>query len=144
MNTTTSSTRRNTLRAAPPLALRIGLPIACAIAAFAAMGTRAGAAELDQITVAAPVVKTVGRDSDTNAPIDRVTVAATVATDPETLTFPSGVVLFKDYVSEAAHKACAAADPSRPVDQACIRNAIAAAKPQVNAAIADAKSRANG
>jgi UrcA family protein len=132
MNVPTPSIRVNTLRATVPIAL--------AIAAFAFMGARANAADLDQVTVDGPVVKTVGFDIGTLAPIERVTVTARVATDPETLTYPSGVALFNDNVREAARKACIAADPLRPDDGTCVRKAIEAAKPQVAAAIAQAKS----
>jgi UrcA family protein len=135
MNIPTASKRMSTLRT--------HMTIASAIAAFALMSARAHAADLDQVTVDGPVVKTIGRDLTTGAPIERVTVTARVATDPETLTYPSGVVLFNDNVREAARKACAAADPTRADDNACVRKAIEDAKPQIAAAIAHAKSVAS-
>jgi UrcA family protein len=133
MNTTPASNRP--LRA--PL-------IALAIAAFATLSVRARAEDLDTITVTGPVVKTIGRDIGTLAPVEQVSVSATVATDPSTLRTDSGVALFKDNIREAARKACEAADPLRPDDGTCVRNALAAAKPQVDAAIADARNRVNG
>jgi UrcA family protein len=120
--------------------LRASVPVALAIAAFAFTGTAAQAEDLDQVTVDGPVVKTIGFDIGTLAPIERVTVTAHVATDPETLTYPSGVVLFNDNIREAARKACIAADPLHPDDGTCERKAIEAAKPQVAAAVAQAKS----
>ena len=134
MTTATTSTRRNTLA---------NLTIAFAFGAFAAMSARADAADLDQISLSGPVVKTVGHDTG-GARVESVTVTALVRTDPETLTFDSGVALFKDNVREAARKACAAADRLGPDDGTCVRNAIAAAKPQVDAAIADARTHVNG
>lgn len=134
MTTATNSIRRNTLA---------NLTIAFAFGALAVMSTRADAADLDQITLSGPVVKTVGHDIG-GARTESVTVTALVTTDPQTLTFDSGVALFKDSVREAARKACAAADRLGPDDGTCVRNAIAAAKPQVDAAIADARTHVNG
>ena len=119
-------------------ALRASLPAVAIVALAFTAGARAE--DLDQMTVDGPVVKTVGFDIRTLAPIEQVTVTAHVAADPETLTYPSGVALFNDEIREAAYKACAAADPLHPDDGTCARKAIEAAKPQVAAAVAQAKS----
>jgi UrcA family protein len=112
-----------------------------AVAAFAfAAGARAE--DLDHVTVDGPVVKTVGWELGTLGPIEEVTVTAHVLADPESLTYPSGIALLNDNIREAARKACYAADPAHPDDGACERKAIEAAKPQVAAAIAQAKSDA--
>ena len=119
--------------------LRSGLSVALAIGALAVLSVRADAAELDPITISAPTVKTVGHESATLAPIDAVMVKARIAADAETLTMDSGVVLLKDRVFEAAQQACYAADPT-PDDGTCVREAVRAAQPQVNAAIARARN----
>jgi UrcA family protein len=116
------------------------LSLALAIGALAVMTTSVQAAPLDQVQIDRPVVKVIDRDLATNAPIEKVTVTARVIPDPETLTTDSGVVLLNDYIREAAHKACYAADPTEPDDGTCYRKAIASAKPQVAALVAHAKA----
>ena len=136
MNTLTHSIRVNTLRRS--------LPIALAIGALAIVSVRAQAQDLDQVTVSAPAVKSVGRDLPTLAPIEETTVTARVAYDPVTLTTNSGVALLNDAVLEAARKACYEADPLTQDDGSCVRAALDSAKPQVAAAIARARSIVNG
>lgn len=118
--------------------LRASLSALAIVALAFTAGARAE--DLDQVTVDGPVVKTVGWDIETLGPIEEVTVTAHVSADPETLTYPSGVALFNDNIREAARKACYAADPLHPDDGTCERKAIEAAKPQVAAAVAQAKS----
>jgi len=133
----TTSIRINTLRR--------NLPIAFAIGALAIMSARAHADDyLDEITIAAPAVKTVGRNSATGAPIQEVTVIARVKADPVKLTTNSGVALLKDSVLDAARKACDAADPLTPDDGTCVLTAVKAAKPQIDAAVLRARSSVNG
>jgi UrcA family protein len=108
------------------------------------MNVRAHAGDLDQITISAPAVKTVGREAATDAPIQQSTVSARVTFDPVTLTTNSGVALLNDSVLEAARRACDEADPLTPDDGSCLRTALESAKPQVDAAIARARSSANG
>ena len=62
------------------------LPLALAIGAFAVMTSNAQAAQLDQVQIDPPVVKVLGRDPGTYAPIEKITVVARVIPDPETLT----------------------------------------------------------
>ncbi len=135
MNTSTLSVRVNLLRRS--------LPIALAIGALAVVSARAHAEELEQITISAPTLKTVGRDSATLAPIEESTVTARVAYNPVTLTLNSGVALLKDGVLDAARKACYAADPITEDDGTCLRDAVKAAQPQITAAIERARSNAN-
>jgi UrcA family protein len=116
------------------------LPVALAIGALTVLSARAHADDLDEITISAPAVKTVGRDAATGAPIEEVTVTARVKTDPVTLTTNSGVALFKDSVLDAARKACTMADPLTPEDGTCVHDAVKAAQPQVDAVIARARS----
>jgi hypothetical protein len=132
MKVSTASIYSNTLRS--------GLTVVLAIGALAVLTARAHAAELDPITISAPRVQTVGHDYATQAPIQETTVDARIAADAETLTMHSGVVLLKDRVLEAAYKACNAADPFTVGDQECIRKAVKSAQPQVDAAIAHARS----
>ena len=135
MNVSTTSTRTN--------AFRRTLPIAFAIGALALISARAHAQDLDEVTVSAPAVKTVGREFPGLAPIERSTVAARVTFDPVTLTTNSGVALLRDSVREAARKACASADPGVPDDGQCVYTAIKSAQPQMDAAIARARTAAN-
>src|SRR5262245_55459093 len=99
-------------------AVHKGLPVVLAFAAFAAVTSRAHAAELDQVVIDKPVVTVIGRD-DIDAPLEKVTVVARVIPDPETLTTDSGIKLLNDYIVEAARKACFAADPTEPDDGTC-------------------------
>ncbi len=135
MNTSTTRFRENTLRR--------GLLIAFAIGALAIMNARAHAEDLDQITVAAPIERTVGREAATLAPIEEITVTARVTADAAALTTNEGVAILKDSVLAAARKACAAADPSTLDDSTCVDTAVKSAKPQIDAAVARARSSAN-
>lgn len=119
------------------------LPLALAIGALALTTSNVYAAQLDKIAMDQPVVKVIGRDRATDAPVEDVTVVARVIPDPDTLTTDSGVVLLNDYVHEAARRACFAADPMNPDDGTCYRKALASAKPQVTALVAHAKLAAN-
>jgi UrcA family protein len=127
--------------------LRRRLPIAFAIGALAVISANAHADSLDnldEITISAPAVKTIGYEAGTVAPIKQVTVTARVAVNPVALTTNSGVALLKDSVRAAAHKACDSADPLTPDDGECVTAALRNAKPQVDAAIARARSSVNG
>jgi UrcA family protein len=131
MKVQTRSVHRNILRS--------GLCVALAIGAFTALGARAHAEQLDPITLSAPEVRTLGRDS-AGIPMEETTVQARIAADAQTLRNDSGVVLLKDRVVEAARQACAAADPFTLDDGTCVHQAIKAAQPQVAAAIAHARN----
>jgi UrcA family protein len=136
MTTSTASSHANTLRRS--------LPIAFAIGALAILSARAHAEDLDQITISAPAVKTLRYDFGIGAPIQEASVTARVKIDPVTLTTNSGVALLKESVRDAARKACDAADPLTQDDGTCFQAAVKAAKPQVDAAVARARSSANG
>ncbi|HEY7640564.1 MAG TPA: hypothetical protein VH814_12645 [Steroidobacteraceae bacterium] len=112
------------------------------LAALAIVSTGVDAAELDQIVLDQPVVKDVGRDAASDAPVEQVTVTARVIPDPETLTYPSGVKLLNDYIVEAARKACFEANPLEPDDGTCVRRAVKSAKAQVPGLVAEAKAGA--
>jgi UrcA family protein len=118
--------------------MKIAIPILLAMCALTALN--AAAAELDPITVSAPIVKNLARETATQIPIEDITVQARIAVDKETLRNDSGVVLLKDRVREAAYKACAAADPFMTDDGTCVREAEKSAQPQVDAVIASARN----
>jgi UrcA family protein len=130
------------------------LPVAFAAGAIALVSARAHAADLDQInpvqldpiTVSAPAEKVVGRDSATGAPIEEVTVTASVQADPAALKTNYGALMLNYSVLDAARKACAAPDPIADADDdgTCVRDAVESAKPQVDAAIAKARSSLAG
>ena len=85
----------------------------------------------------------VGYDSATGAPIDEITKTARVQYDPVTLTLNSGVAQLKYKVQEAAQQACDSIDTFETDGGACVQNAIASAKPQIDAAVAKARSGAS-
>ena len=128
------------------------LPVAFAVGAIALVSARAHAADpdpldpvqLDPITVSAPAVKIVDRDTATGAPIEQVTITARVQADPAALRTKYGALMFNYSVLDAARKACTAADPLADDDGTCVRDAVESAKPQVDAAIARARSSLTG
>jgi UrcA family protein len=121
------------------------LPAVLALGALAFMSAGAQAADPDEITISAPSVKTVGRDAATGAPIEQVTVKASIKFDPVTLTTNSGVALLKDSVLESARKACDSNSLLMSDDDGtCVRDAVKSAQEQVDAAVARARSTANG
>jgi UrcA family protein len=126
--------------------LRSRLSAAVALGALAFMSAGAQAAAPDEITVSAPNVKTVGRDEATGAPIQDITENASIKYDPVTLTTNSGVALLKDSVLEAALKVCNSItfSMSDEDDGTCVRDAVKSAQTQVDAAVARARSTANG
>jgi len=134
MKTPTAALDVTLLRKALPVALALGLALVSA---------HAYAGDYEQITISAPRVKVVGRDPATLAPIEENVVTAHVSYDPVTLTLNSGVALLKDSVLDAARKVCAEADPTDVEDDAtCIEEAMRAAQPQIDAAVARARSQA--
>ncbi|MGD0493422.1 MAG: hypothetical protein ABSC32_17940 [Steroidobacteraceae bacterium] len=128
------------------------LPIAFAAGAIALGGARAYAADsdplnpvqLDAITVSAPTAKDVERDPATGAFIQEVTSKATVQADPAALATHYGALMLNYSVRDAARKACAQADPFEDDDGTCVHEAVESAQPQVDAAIAQARSNISG
>jgi UrcA family protein len=114
------------------------LAFAATAAALALWCVRAHAADLDQITVSAPIVKNLEQDSVTGEPIQEYIVKASVQYDPATLRTRSGVALLKAGVEEAARKACQGADPTFD-DGGCYRRAVDSVQPQIDAAVARAE-----
>jgi len=69
-----------------------------------------------------------------------------VQADPVALKTNYGALMLNYSVLDAARKACTEADPFADDvdDQACVHDAVEAAKPQVDAAIARARSSSQG
>ena len=128
------------------------LPVAFAVGAIALVSARAHAADpdqldpvqLDPITVSAPAVKIVDHDTATGASIEQVTITARVQADPAALKTNYGALMLNYSVLDAARKACAAPVPLVTDDGTCVRDAVESAKPQVDAAIARARSSLTG
>ena len=128
------------------------LPVAFAAGAIALVSARAHAADpdqfdpvqLDPITVSAPDVKIVNRDAAIGASIEQVTTTARVQADPAALRTNYGALMLNYSVRDAALKVCTAADPVGDDNAICVHDAIESAKPQVDAAIARARSGATG
>ena len=130
------------------------LPVAFAVGAIALVSARAHAADpdqldpvqLDPITVSAPAAKIVDRDTATGAPIEQVTITARVQADPAALRTNYGALMLNYSVLDAARKACTTADPLADDydDGTCVQDAVESAKPQVDAAIARARSSLTG
>jgi len=126
------------------------LPVAFAVGAIALVSARAHAADqidpvqLDPITVSAPAAKIVDRDAATGAPIEQVTITARVQADPSALKTNYGALMLNYSVLDAARKACTEADPLEDDDGTCVHDAVESAKPQVDAAIARARSSLTG
>jgi UrcA family protein len=130
-----------------PNTRRSGLLAMFAIGAVALISARAQAddpARVDQVSISNPTVSIVGRDSTTGGSITQTTKTARIQYDPVTLTTNSGVTLLQDSVLQSARELCDSIDPPDPDDGACIRTAIDCAKAQVDAAVARARSTANG
>ena len=128
------------------------LPVAFVAGAIALVSARAHAADpdqlnpvqLDPITVSAPTAKTVDRDTATGASIEEVTLTAHVQADPTALRTNYGALMLNYSVLDAARKVCTAVDPFEDDGDTCVHDAVEAAKPQVDAAIARARSSLSG
>jgi UrcA family protein len=115
-------------------ALRSGVPLVIALGAFT---VAAQAADLQEVTVTVPAVKTIGRDA-TGAPIQQVSASARVKYNSLMLTTNSGRALLQYKVTEVAQKLCreintVAATPTDD-DGSCVQRAVAGAKVQIAAA----------
>jgi UrcA family protein len=117
------------------------LPVLLAFAALSFVSALARAADLPEVTVSAPIVKTTDRDAASGAPIQEVTETARIAVDPVTLTTNSGVALLQDKVQETAQQICNNMDSLATEDGGtCVREAVKSAQAQIKAAVARANS----
>ena len=135
------------MRISTPLtsALRPNVSVIVAAGALAltlAVGG-AQASELQEVTVSAPTVKTVGRDVS-GAPIKQVTASARVQYNPLMLTTNSGRALLHYKIAEVARKLCRQIDtvalaPMEDEDT-CVQRAVDGTKVQIAAAAAGQKA----
>jgi UrcA family protein len=106
---------------------------------IAAIGVCTGAsaqpAALEEVTVTAPTVKTIGRDA-TGTPIRELGATVRVQYNPIMLTTNSGRALLDDKVAEVARMLCSAGDTVSNTDDDgnCVRQAVKTAKAQLDAA----------
>jgi UrcA family protein len=127
------------------------LPVAFAAAAITLVSVRAHAADadrfnpvqLDPITISAPAT-IVERDTATGAKIEQVTITARIQADPAALRTNYGALMLNYSVLDAARKACTTAEPFEDDDGTCVHDALQSAQPQVDAAIARARSGLSG
>jgi UrcA family protein len=98
--------------------------------------------QLDEITVSAPAAKTVGHET-TGEAIQQVTVSARVQAETAALRTKYGALMLEYSVREAARKVCNEADPFMEDDGTCFKKALESAKPQMDAAIAQARTTNN-
>src|SRR5260370_31039189 len=124
------------------------LPMAVAVGGLALMSARVHAADpdslnpvqLDPITVSAPAENIVGRD-EVGTPIEEVTSTARVQVDPKALTTEYGVLMLNYSVRDAARQVCLSDEPlAGDDDTTCVNKPHQPPKPQVEAAIAHARS----
>jgi UrcA family protein len=139
-----TSIRVNILGRILPAVLGAGAIALVSAGAHAAAPDQTDPVQLDPITVSAPAAKIVGRDAATGAPIEEVTITARVKADPAALRTNYGALMLNYSVLDAARKACTAADPLTDDDGTCVNDAVESAKPQVDAAIARARSSLKG
>jgi len=108
--------------------------VVCALVA-----TGVQAAELPEVTVTAPSVKSMGRDA-TGVPLRQASATARIRYSPIMLTTYSGRALLQDKVTEVARGLCRQLDTVGVVptddESACVQRAMKGAKMQIAAAIA--------
>ena len=117
---------------------RSNVRLIIAIGALSVAGAQA--ATLEEVTVTAPTVKTLGRDA-TGTPIRQLNVTVRLEYNPISLTTNSGRALLDDKVAEVARGLCSAGGtlPNTDDSDHCVRDAIKNAKTQLDAATARAK-----
>jgi len=120
--------------------MRTPIPLIIAIGALSVAGVEA--ADLAEVTVSAPTIKTVGRDA-TGTPIRQLSGTVRVQYNPIMLTTNSGRALLDDEVAQVARTLCSAngAFPNADDQWNCVDRAIKVAKMQLDAASAQLKVR---
>lgn len=117
------------------------VPMIVAFGALLATGVQA--AELPEVTVTAPSIKTIGRDT-TGAPIRQATATARIRYSPVMLMTNSGRALLQDKVVDVARGLCRKLDSVSLVatedEASCVQRAVDGAKLQIDAAIAHQKA----
>ncbi len=116
-------------------------PLSVVFGALVVTGVQA--ADLPEVTVTAPSVKTIGRDA-TGTPIRQITATARIRYSPIMLTTYSGRALLQDKVVEVARGLCRKVDSfavgALGDEGTCVEQAVAGAKVQIAAAIARQKA----
>src|SRR5579862_2002569 len=120
-----------------------GSLLVMALGALAFASIDAQAADMQEITVTVPAIKTVGHDAS-GAPIEQVTASARVQYDPVMLTTNSGRALLQDKVKDVARRLCREIDMAVPPpavdEESCVQQAVHGAKVQIAAAAAARKT----
>jgi UrcA family protein len=115
-------------------------PLSAVFGALVVTGVQA--ADLPEVTVTAPSMKTIGRDA-TGAPIRQISATARIRYSPIMLTTYSGRALLQDKVVEVARGLCRKIDSmavgSLGDEGTCVERAVDGAKVQIAAAIARQK-----
>ena len=128
------------MRTSTPLidTLRPNLHLIIAIGALSIAAAQA--ATLEEVTVTAPTVKTLGRDA-TGTPIRQLSATVRLQYNPISLTTNSGRALLDDKVVEVARGLCGAGGTVSNTDdnESCVRDAVRGAKTQLDAATARVK-----
>jgi UrcA family protein len=130
----------HTLCRSLPIALAVGGLAFASARAYAVDADSLNPVQLDPITVIAPSVKIVGRDASTGAPIEKLTFSAEVRADPAALRTEYGALMLEYSVRDAARNLCNKADPFTVDDGTCYQKTVQSTQPQVDAAIARARS----
>ena len=112
--------------------LRPNLVIALGVLSCAAVSAQAQ--NLQEVTVKAPNVKTIGRD-DKGTAIRQLSASATVQYNPIMLTTSSGRALLNDKIAQVARNLCSGGGQFNNTDDDlnCVRKAIEDAKSQLDA-----------
>jgi UrcA family protein len=118
--------------------MRISIPTIIAIGVLGASAVQA--ADLSEVTISTPAIKTVGRDA-TGTPVRQLGGTVRVQYNPISLTTNSGRALLDDKVADVARDLCSANGlyPNADDDWNCVRQATKAARVQLDAATAQAK-----
>ena len=97
------------------------------------------AADLPEVTVSAPSIKTIGRDLS-GAPVRQATASARIRYSPIMLTTNSGRALLQYKVTQVARGLCRKLDSISVVplsdETTCVQQAVKSAKVQIASAIA--------
>jgi UrcA family protein len=118
--------------------MRTSIATIIAIGALSVAGAQA--ADLAEVTVSSPTVKTTVRDA-TGTPIRQLSGTVRLQYDPIMLTTNSGRALLDDKVSDVARNLCSAngAFPNADDDWNCVQQAVQTAKVQLDAATAQVR-----
>jgi len=111
------------------------IPLMVAFGALVVTGVQA--ADLPEVTVSAPSIKTIARDLS-GAPVRQATASARIRYSPIMLTTNSGRALLQYKVTQVARGLCRKLDSIVPLsdETTCVQQAVKGAKVQIASAIA--------